>query len=361
LLLLAFTAVVPAFAQSDTTVYSTAQRFERGLMLWRSDTSYIWVLTNSGYVYNFPSSRYSRLPDNPIRGNFPSPINGFGRVWGNFTAVRTAIGLPTLGELGFDMRIVQWNGVYYLQQLDGTIYQINPDGTWVRAPGMPIASPPAAVTRFDVQPLTTSRGGTVTVTWSLMGVNRARLEIWDTGTNALVSTIPALPASGARAITLPSTLIGGAGIIVAGDDNASLLPRAEIVVNFVPAPDHSTITSAAYQQYQNGFMVWRADAGTVFVFSGAGSGFFSSFAQPYLEALGDNPFGAAPPNLVRPINGFGRVWGNLDWVRSTLGWATAPEQAYTTTIVLSQGTPVGFALPNNHYVNLAQNGTWTLT
>lgn len=359
-LLLFALAAVPAFAQSDVTVYATAQRFERGLMIWRSDTSHIWVLANSGRVYNYPASSYSRLPDNPIRGNFPSPINGFGRVWGNVKQVRNAIGLPTLGELGFDMRIVLSEGVYYLQQLDGSIYQVNPNGTWNRAPGIPVNPPSVTINGFDVQPLTTNRGGVVNVSWSLFGANRAKLEIWDTVTGGLLNTFPDLPANGSTQLVIPDLIVGNARIAVTRGDVALDIPRAEIVVSVGFAPDHSVVTSAAYQPYQNGFMVWHANSGTVFVFTGVNSGFSSSFAQPYLESLGDNPFGAAPPNLVRPINGFGRVWGNLEWVRDTLGWATAPEQAYTTTVVLSQGNPLSFALPNNRSVNLAQDGRWSL-
>jgi hypothetical protein len=63
---------------------------------------------------------------------------------------------------------------------------------------------------------------------------------------------------------------------------------------------------------------------------------------------------------VRPINGFGRVWGNFEWVRQSLGWATAPEQAYTTLIVSAQGMPVSFALPNGRTAGVTSSGTWTL-
>ncbi|MCC6805717.1 MAG: hypothetical protein IT319_22740, partial [Anaerolineae bacterium] len=68
LLLMLAVFAVPAFAQSDYTVHATAQRFERGLMIWRSDTAHIWVLTDAGSVFNFPASRYGRLTNRPIAG-----------------------------------------------------------------------------------------------------------------------------------------------------------------------------------------------------------------------------------------------------------------------------------------------------
>ncbi len=357
LLLLAL-CVVPAFAQSDFVVHATAQRFERGLMIWRSDTSQIWVLTNTGRVLNFPPSRYTRLPDNPIRGNFLRPINGFGQIWGNFADVRAAIGLPTLEELGFDMHIAESQGTYYLEQLDGMIYQINQDNTWTRAPAMPDFSPPATIGGFDVQPLSVSRGGTVTVTWNLIGATHAKLEIWDTASNSLLDTIPSLPASGSAPLKIPSSLIGNAGIILTRDDAYLGLPRAEIVVNVLPGADHSVITSAAFQVFQNGFMVWRSDTGAVYAFSGSGGGVFYAYSQDFLQSLPDNTLGA-PPNLVRPINGFGRVWGNIDWIRSALGWAIAPEQGYRTTIGLAQGSPASFILPGGRTVSLNVGGGWS--
>src|SRR5688572_198314 len=95
------TAIFSVQAQ-DT--YVTIQRFESGLMIWRSDNSTIYVLGNNGQALVYPSTSYSNLPDNPIFGTPPSrlrPIFGFGKVWGHAKKVRDLIGWPTLQEIGF--------------------------------------------------------------------------------------------------------------------------------------------------------------------------------------------------------------------------------------------------------------------
>jgi len=145
-------AALPAAAQTDSylTVYSTAQRFEGGLMLFRSDTAYIWVLANNGTVQRFPSWRYSRLPDNtvtPPSGHI-APLFGFGKIWGNYASLRNLVGYPVMPELGFSMGIQNINGTYYLTQLDGTIYQINSNGTWTFANSAP--PPPPNVNLIDI-------------------------------------------------------------------------------------------------------------------------------------------------------------------------------------------------------------------
>jgi hypothetical protein len=65
---------------------------------------------------------------------------------------------------------------------------------------------------------------------------------------------------------------------------------------------------------------------------------------------------------VKPINGFGRVWGNFPTVRDALGWGSSIELGYTLKIA-----PVGesFCLTRVDQpqefsdVLLAPNGRWT--
>lgn len=350
----------PASAQSDITVYATAQRFEHGLMLWRSDTSYIWVLTDSGRVFKFPSSSYVSLPDNPFRGGALRPINGFGRVWGNSAAVRAAIGAATMSELGFDMRIVEQNGVTYLRQLDGTIYQMNPDDTWTFATDALPISPSPSIVQFDVQPRIANPGDTVTVTWSAAGLDSVRFEIREAGSDQPYTTLGGYPASGSTQITIPYGLSSNAIIAIAPGDLSLMVPRAELVVSVAMPPSRSAVVYAAYQPYEGGFMFWRSDTSGVYVFEGINSGTFSLFPYDYLATLPDNPPGSAPVSRVRPIHGFGRVWGNHSWVRDSLGWATTKEQGYTTMIGISGLTPVSFTLPDGRWVNMTESGTWSL-
>jgi hypothetical protein len=93
-------------------------------------------------------------------------------------------------------------------------------------------------------------------------------------------------------------------------------------------------TPAAYQAFENGYMIWRYDAGSINVFIGKDGGqTYSFYRNRYYAALPDNPITAAPPaGLFKPINGFGKLWGNVASLRQQLGWAVGPEQSYMLTI-----------------------------
>ncbi|MBL8163493.1 MAG: hypothetical protein JNJ61_16025, partial [Anaerolineae bacterium] len=205
---------LPASAQTETTVYSTAQRFDSGLMIWRSDTSLIWVLGNNGQAYTFPASTYANLPDNPIVGTPPSrlrPIFGFGKVWGNSPDVRNLLGWPTLPEIGFDMRIRSTASAVYLTQLDQSVYQVNTNGTWQYATNPPTIGP--LIQSFTAAPSPVVPGGTITVNWQIARVDSASLEMYDQG-NTRLTLIENLPASGSQTITAPPS--GSARIVLWG-------------------------------------------------------------------------------------------------------------------------------------------------
>jgi len=97
-------------------------------------------------------------------------------------------------------------------------------------------------------------------------------------------------------------------------------------------------TQAAYQTYQNGFMIWLADSGDIWTFMNAPSG----LQQPWMHipqssyARFPDATGSVPTGLVLPINGFGRAWANYSGVNQSklkdeLGWATASEVSYNAT------------------------------
>jgi hypothetical protein len=53
----------------------------------------------------------------------------------------------------------------------------------------------------------------------------------------------------------------------------------------------------------------------------------------FLASFADNPSISVPPaGLFKPIGVFGKLWDNIPEIRTALGWATAPEQEYTTPI-----------------------------
>jgi hypothetical protein len=93
-------------ASNRTTTYAAWQPFEYGFMLWFQNSETVQVFVNGGSISTYPISSYGGLPDNPVRDTPPQdrvmPIRGFGRVWGNFTSVRSALGWATMGEQGYN-------------------------------------------------------------------------------------------------------------------------------------------------------------------------------------------------------------------------------------------------------------------
>lgn len=118
--------------------------------------------------------------------------------------------------------------------------------------------------------------------------------------------------------------------------------------------------TAAYQPFEHGFMLWFGATGDVQVYYGFGSGQAEIYPQSSYQNLPDNPVTDSPPNMLfKPINAFGRMWGNVEAVRSQLGWATTPEQGYTLTMStrLDNGA-VTLTLPNG--IRIYQLGnSWT--
>lgn len=92
------------------------------------------------------------------------------------------------------------------------------------------------------------------------------------------------------------------------------------------------------QHFERGLMVWFQEHGETFILIDDGSSF-----KPYSEAAdltgvasppGPDPALAPPAGLYQPVLGFAKFWRGLapgyDWVRPALGWATAPEEGYSS-------------------------------
>ncbi len=368
-------AVAPAAAQSTQTVYGTVQEFEGGLMIWRSDTAQIWALVDDGTAFSFPAASYSTLPDNPIFGNPPSrlrPIFGFGKVWGNVSNVRTLLGWPTRQEIGYNMPISTSNGAIAITQLDGTVITIA-GGTWSRGFVTPTPVPPpgASILTFDYSQQTAPRGADITFAWTMAGVDVALVEAYDTFDNSFITSQTGLALNGGTSVTIPNGIRGDMRVIVYGAriigsgpaaTYQKLVQRSTVIE--VRDPADQTISSyAAYQSYQLGFMIWRADNESVYVFyasDGSTGGRYSVYPISSYRGLPDNPIPGDPPSvgLVRPINAFGRIWGNNPAVRNSIGWAIESERGYTTTIALAGLVPQTMTLPNGGTILLTQYGQW---
>ncbi len=157
-LLLVMVLLVSVVAEAQAqTIYVTSQRFERGLMIYRSDNGTIYVLDNTNHATVFPVTQYHPLPDNPIFAGSPPrlrPIFGFGKVWGNNPDIRERLGWPVKQEIGYFTRYLNVNYTEHIWELDGSAIVIYPQGTWSRNPaGMPTSTPdalcPPPIFNFD--------------------------------------------------------------------------------------------------------------------------------------------------------------------------------------------------------------------
>ncbi|MFO7632051.1 MAG: sugar-binding protein [Caldilinea sp.] len=88
---------------ATSIVWSAYERFERGAMLWRSDTNLTYILYGDGTWT--PSNETWDGREAPWRGDPPSglyrPERGFGYVWGVRDDVFARLGWATMPEKGF--------------------------------------------------------------------------------------------------------------------------------------------------------------------------------------------------------------------------------------------------------------------
>ena len=85
---------------SGNRVYSALADFERGIMLWRSDSRRIYAIYDNG---SWASYRDTWQEGDPTfscgtPSNPPTPIRGFGKVWCTHSAVQRGLGAATTGE-----------------------------------------------------------------------------------------------------------------------------------------------------------------------------------------------------------------------------------------------------------------------
>ena len=285
-------------AQAATTSASASfQSFEGGFMIWESSEGGIWVLEHGGTATYYPQSVYANRPDNPVSDAPPSgrvkPANGFGKVWGNYNSVRSALGWAYSGETGYVIRMNEVRSLgNYLAELH----------------------------------LSLPSGGEITI--------NTYQDTWSGDVNSGPTPTPVPP---------------------------SPTPRD---TGYVPPFSNGSSLATTMQIFENGFMIWIAGTGDVFVFNAA-TGLYERFAVWEYAGRPDNPVTERPPaGLIKPGFGFGKVWGNFWRVRNGLGWATGGEQGLLLPFVRMYNNKLsyetfGFDTETYGFVRLDPvQGTW---
>ncbi len=190
-------------------------------------------------------------------------------------------------------------------------------------------------------------GEEVLLTWETTGAASVTVRAALTGPDAADVLVEGLPATGSTTITIPAGVgsdVPGTVYLEAyaqadGDtpdatetlelrvscDNAFFFGESTDCVVEPPQED----VEAAYQMFENGFMVWKGDTRTVYALYDDGTGTTAVEAWDGQTAItwDEDP----PDGMLLPESGFGWVWTEDEAVRTALGWATAAEEGYMMT------------------------------
>jgi hypothetical protein len=205
-------------------------------------------------------------------------------------------------------------------------------------PATATTSPTIQIRSFTVNPTTIERGGSVTFTWDVVGVQTVNLTRLAEQTGVYTESLgQTLPAQGSLTYTIPNTYVSAAQFILLLNNspinqtvNVSIsCPFTEVLGTRCPIT-HQTNVSFAYQAFENGHMFWRGDTRQIYILYNDGT--FQTVQDTWVEGdvFGD---GRTPPDgRFVPERGFGKVWFTQAGVSDRLGWATAQESSYTSTL-----------------------------
>lgn len=208
----------------------------------------------------------------------------------------------------------------------------------------PAAPPPTIpgprIVSFVAAPETVERGGTVTVSWQV--TDATALGVWLLSPDGRLSvSAPNPPPVGQWTVTLDPSYVDTAAFMIFANNAAGNQVQARVVVRIIcpytyffgaPASGETcplgpaATVQAAFQKFEHGFMLWRADTGEILVLYNTGR------VERYKDSWQGETitYPETPPSgLVQPIRGFGKVWVENAPVRQALGWAVSLEQGYT--------------------------------
>jgi hypothetical protein len=95
----------------------------------------------------------------------------------------------------------------------------------------------------------------------------------------------------------------------------------------------ATTAQGAHQGFQQGFMIWLpTPEGLSYVFAFTYDGRLRILRDDWRPGMAESDPSLIPPEgLLQPVRGFGKVWREDPALREAIGWALAPEVAYSAT------------------------------
>lgn len=278
---------------------------------------------------------------------------------------------------------------------DGTTTTDTTDGDTVAAAGdtsggtvvdssADAADDTIAINSFAVSPNPAQRFGTVTVSWQVSGaydridVGWYPSQLW-LGDTYRESLYTGRASSSSVQVELDSMQVDdvrfvvdvftGDGAVAATQDvSLDLTCAASLSFTDPENADECALpelqVNAAYQSFENGFMLWRDDVDWIVV--GFDDGTYRVYDDQWTGQ--SYPVDTAPAGLITPERGFGYLWVNNPEARNRLGWADADEISFTMKTQQldkrgSRGTLVGewyYALPGGRDIRTqySTTGSW---
>ena len=99
--------------------------------------------------------------------------------------------------------------------------------------------------------------------------------------------------------------------------------------------DEEEVIWCAWQEFQNGYMLWRADTSKIYVFylEGADEGHWEVYDDTWAGGKDIDPDIIPPPGRAQPKRGFGFLWREqLGGPKSDIGWALMEEEGLCAVI-----------------------------
>ncbi len=288
-------------------------------------------------------------------------------------------GLPLVGQLSIELSEVKFDGDQVnfdigLEGADGKL-MIDENGYAIaNRISVPLKTEMKLLS-FTASPDTIDRGGTVTLAWDVPGASRVGISRYGAIVGDLGQGVSDLAPSGSMALPVPDEhTTSVAFFLSAHDANGVSIYSQPVTVNIRCRYDEHIArlcplthqyVQAAFQAFENGFLVWRGDTREIYAIYNQGGR--EIFPDTWNEGDPVNISETPPAGRFAPARGFGKLWSTQPGVREKLGWGTAQEVGYTMLVETvientSRYSPVStfFKLPDERIVRFYGGNSWEL-